>query len=146
MPYTYNLKKFWEAWGQANSLYNSWAASQNVNCYQLFVLYALDGQEAITQKMIADYTGLTKQTVNTVIRSLKNNGYVILTPSEGDRREKQIKLTEKGLAYSKELLTPLYALENKVFNIMGSDRASQMTDAIMLFNTIFEKEMDKNIK
>ena len=39
-------QKLWEVWGQANGLYSSWAASKNINYYLLFVLYALNGQEA----------------------------------------------------------------------------------------------------
>ena len=134
-------QKLWELWGQANGLYSSWATSRNINYYLLFVLYALEGQKVITQKKICIYTGLTKQTVNTVIRSLKENGYVELVPSCEDRREKQITLTEKGIAYSDELLTPLRELEHRVLQIMGSDKVQQMVDNITLFNTMLEKEM-----
>ena len=59
------------------------------------------------------------------------------------RREKQVGLTEKGLAYSQELLAPLHALEERVFELMGEDRVRQMVDAVTLFNTIFEKEMKR---
>ena len=100
-------KKLWEIWGQANALYSLWSASKDVNYYLLFVLYTLDDQKSITQKKICTCTGLTKQTVNNVIRLLKKDGYVMLSPGINDRREKQVSLTEKGIAYSQELLTPL---------------------------------------
>lgn len=139
-------KKLWGAWGQANGLYSSWAASKNINYYLLFVLYALDGQEAMTQKKICIYTGLTKQTVNSVIKSLKDKGYIELFPGSEDRREKQISLTEKGTAYSNELLAPLQKMEQCVLQIMGSDRVQQMIDNIALYNTVLEKEMKKKWK
>lgn len=138
-------EKFWEVWGQTNGLYNSWAASKNTNYYLLFVLYALEGQKEMTQKKICIYTGLTKQTVNSVIRSLKEEGYIELTPGRKDRREKQITLTDKGIAYSRGLLTPLRELERRVYQIMGSSRVQQMVDNIALFNTVFEKEMEKEM-
>ena len=138
-------QKFWEVWGQANGLYSTWAASKNINYYLLFVLYALEGQKAMTQKKICTCTGLTKQTVNSVIRSLKENGYIKLSPGLGDRREKQIALTEKGVAYSDELLTPLRRLEHRALQIMGGERAQQMIDNITLFNTVFEEEMGKEV-
>lgn len=137
-------KKFWEAWGQANALYTRWADMHGVNYYLLFVLYALDGQQAMTQKKVCDCTGLTKQTVNSVIRSLKGEGYVLLSPGAEDRREKQVSLTEKGAAYSHELLAPLHKLEHTVLGIMGNSRVQQMVNTITLFNTVFEKEMEKN--
>ena len=138
-------QKLWEVWGQANGLYSSWAASKNINYYLLFVLYALDGQEAMTQKKICICTGLTKQTVNSVIRSLKEDGYVELAPGIEDRREKQVTLTDKGIAYSNELITPLREQEHRVLQIMGSDRVQQMVDNIALFNTLLEKEMEKDM-
>ena len=120
-----------------------WAASKNINYYLLFVLYALDGQEAMTQKKICICTGLTKQTVNSVIRSLKEDGYIQLSPGSGDRREKQIALTEKGQAYSRERLAPLQELEQRVIRSMGSDRVRQMVEDITVFSTMLEKEMEK---
>ncbi len=138
-------QKLWGVWGQANGLYSTWAASKNINYYLLFVLYALEGQKEMTQKKICICTGLTKQTVNSVIRSLKEQGYVELSSGNGDRREKQILLTERGIVYSNELLTPLRKLEHRVLQIMGSDRVRQMIDNITLFNTVLEKEMSKDV-
>lgn len=138
-------QKLWGVWGQANGLYSSWAASKGINYYLLFVLYALEGQKAMTQKKICTCTGLTKQTVNSVIRSLKEEGYVELVPGSQDRREKQITLTEKGIAYSNELIMPLQELEQRVLRTMGSDRVRQMVDNITLYNTELEKEMEKNV-
>ena len=138
-------QKLWGVWGQANGLYSSWAASKGINYYLLFVLYALEGQKAMTQKKICMCTGLTKQTVNSVIRSLKEEGYVELIPGSQDRREKQVTLTEKGIAYSNELIMPLQELEQRVFRTMGSDRVRQMVDNITLYNTELEKEMERNV-
>lgn len=138
-------QKFWGVWGQANGLYSAYAASKNINYYLLFVLYGLEGQKAMTQKKICICTGLAKQTVNSVIRSLKKDGYVELAPGMEDRREKQIILTEKGAAYCRELITPLRELEHRVLRIMGSERVQQMIDNIALFNTLFEKEMGREV-
>ena len=140
-----DMQKFWGIWGQANGLYSSWAASKNINYYLLLVLYTLEGQKAMTQKKICICTGLTKQTVNSVIRSLKEDGYVDLAPGIEDRREKQVTLTDKGIAYSNELVTPLRELEHRVFQVMGSDRVQQMADNIALFNTLLEKGMGKDM-
>lgn len=139
-------KKFWEAWGQSNALYEVWAAWKNVNSKLLFVLYELDHGDYITQKMIADYTGIPKQTVNTVIRGLIADECVTLTAGKNDRREKLVVLTEKGKEYAKEVLEPLYALEERVFAVMGEERVQQMIDTIFLFNTVFEKEMKRGMK
>lgn len=135
-------RKFWEVWGRSDALYNRWAAAHGVNNYRLFVLYVLDNHPGATQKAISDHAGLPKQTVNTVIRALRTEGYVTLSLASGDRREKNAALTTAGQAYARELLEPLYALEDAVFARMGDARVQEMMDAIALFNMIFEKETE----
>ncbi len=36
----------------------------------------------------------------------------------------------------------LYELAERVFGMMGHERMKQLLDAVALFNTVFEKEMD----
>lgn len=141
-----DAKKIWEAWGRGNVLYATWASERNINSYHLFVLYAIDEHEMITQKMIAESTGLSKQTVNTVIRALKKDGYVELIDGSTDRREKMVSLTSKGAEYSSQLLEPLHEVENRVFELIGEDRIKDMMNLIQLFNTVFEKEMEHTQK
>ena len=44
-----------------------------------------------TQKMIAAYTGLSKQTVNTVIRALKESGYTAAKQTSSFPHKKEIR-------------------------------------------------------
>ena len=129
-------RKFWEVWGRSDALYNRWAAAHGVNNY------VLDNHPGATQKAIADHAGLPKQTVNTVVRALRDEGYVTLSPASGDRREKNASLTPAGQTYARALLEPLYALEDAVFARMGDTRVQEMMDAIALFNMLFEKETE----
>ena len=137
-----NSNYIWEAWGRTNALYTAWCAAAGQNQYRLFVLYALHAHEPVTQKKIADRTGLSKQTVSTVMRALKEEGLVALRACESDRREKDVCLTQKGRLYAEEILVPLHELERRVFDVMGAERVKQMTDAIALFNLVLEKEME----
>lgn len=136
-----NNKEFWESWGQTNALYNTWTMSHNINYYVLFVLYVLDTHSSMSQKKICEYTGITKQTVNSVIRKLKQKNYVILSNDVEDKRARKVVLTEEGSKYAQKILTPLYNFENNIFNIMGEEKVKQMIESITLFNTIFEKQL-----
>lgn len=134
--------KLWEVCGQTNALYTQWCARQGVNVYRQLVLYALAAHAPTTQKKIADDTGLSKQTVATVMRALKAEGLVVLSAGDKDRREKTVQLTETGAVYAGCTLGPLYALEDRVFDLIGEERIKQMMDMVSLFNTVFEKEME----
>jgi len=134
--------RMWEVWGRTNALYTAWCASHGVNVYRQLVLYAINAHAPITQREIADCTGLSRQTVSTVMRALKDEGYVSLCEGETDRREKSVRFTPEGQAYVDEILAPLYAIEARVFEMMGAERMKQLSDSIDLFNLIFEKEME----
>lgn len=137
-----NHRKLWEVWGQTNALYTQWSVRQGMNPYRQLVLYALDSREPITQARIAEESGLSRQTVSTVIRALKVEGLVTLTAAEGDRREKYVRLTEEGLRQAAETLGPLYQLEERVFALLGEERIREMLNAVSLFNTVFAREME----
>lgn len=135
-------KKMWEAWGRTDSLYTAWCTAAGQNQYRVFVLYAIDAHEPVTQKTIAETAGLSLQTVSSVMRALRAEGLVTLDAGGTDRREKYVRLTPEGRRYADALLTPLHQLEQRVFDILGAERMQQLTDAITLFNLVFEKEME----
>ena len=137
-----DTRKLWEVWGQTNALYTQWCAAQNMNYYRQLVLYALEAHAPTTQKRIADDTGLSKQTVATVMRTLKAEGLVDLSEGSSDRREKTVRLTEAGAKCARSALGSLHALEDRVLEILGEKRIKQMLDSVSLFNTVFEKEME----
>lgn len=82
--------------GQTNALYTQWCSEHNGNYYRYLILYVLDGNESITQKQISDSTGLSRQTVSSVVRSLKAEGIITLHSATKDRREKYIRMTDEG--------------------------------------------------
>ena len=135
-------RRLWELWGQTNALYTQWCSGRNVNYYRQLVLYALDSHEPVTQRQISDHTGLSRQTVATVMRALKAEGVVALSSANKDRREKYVRLTGEGKRYADKTLHGLYELERRVFEMMGEERVKQMLDAVSLFNTVFEKELE----
>lgn len=62
----------------------------------MWILYALNDGKNHTQREICIDGGLPKSTVNTVVSEMKQNGYVVLEPIKGKRREMAVLLTEKG--------------------------------------------------
>ena len=93
-------------------------------------------------RSLASDLGINLHTVNKAYAVLRDEGYVMLSPASGDRREKNASLTPAGQTYARALLEPLYALEDAVFARMGDARVQEMMDAIALFNMLFEKETE----
>ena len=97
----------------------------------------------MTQKKLSHHYGWPKQTTNSVIRSLRQKEYVALLPEQTDRREKKVILTEKGQAYAQEILTPLFRLEDRVYENIQKERLEEMVRTLKLFITLFEKELEE---
>ena len=93
-----------------DGLYYMSAKRRGINENALCVLYALDDGKPHSEKQICEEWLIPKTTVNTIIREWQKEGIIVLIP-ENRRREKNICLTDKGRAWAKELLDPVYQAE-----------------------------------
>lgn len=134
---------YYSSWAQGNSLYMKWAAVHEIGYPELMVLYALHMKGSVTQMKICDSYGFPKQTVNSVIRSFKAQGYIALTVNPSDKREKLVTLTDGGKAHSEKALGPLLEVEERVCKRIGERKLCQMIETMELFNLLFRKEMER---
>ena len=117
-----NAKTFFYEFGREfykiDAYYAQFAKKSGVPPRLLWVLYALNDGEVHTQKEICDTWILPRTTVNTVVKELKEQGYVILTPIKGKKREMNVVLTDAGKVYANEKLKRLYEIEERVFQTL----------------------------
>ena len=129
------------AWAKSTALYAKAASVLGIGYPEMMVLYALDTMGKVTQKQIAENFGMQKQTVHTVVSALQKKGCLLLEPGEGDKREKQIVLTESGHEYTNRIIAPLRKAEDKIYRMIGNDRLQTMCETLDLFNLLFEREL-----
>jgi len=101
-------------------LYAVWAKRYDLNYNELMVLYTLDDYKTCTQKQICDFWAIPKQTVHGILTVFEKNGYISSEINAGNKRERLISFTEKGLAFAQTILQPLYAIEEAAMQKMGS--------------------------
>ena len=133
--------QFNSAWAKSTALYTKAASVLGIGYPEMMVLYALDTMGKLTQKQIAENFGMQKQTVHTVVSALQKKGYLLLEPGEGDKREKQIVLTESGQEYVQRMIAPLRRVEEKIYRTIGNERLQAMCETLDLFNLLFEREL-----
>ena len=129
-----------------NGLYRRWAQKRKLNNYMAGLFYALLDRERITQKEFCDDFEIPKQTISNIIAPLKQDGMITLIPSEKDRREKWIILTEKGKAHAEKILAPLYEIEASVIKKFGEAEMEQIVSLILDFSELLEWEMSRREK
>ena len=135
-------RDFYSIWSRVNLLYSRWAEQIGVSYGVLVVLYGLDVHGSMTQKNICDFYGLPKQTVNTVVKELQRQGYVRLEAGK-DQKEKRIFFTDSGLAYAQERLGPLFELEDRALDAIGSQAAQAVVTGQLAFTAAFEREVHR---
>lgn len=141
-----DAKKFFYEFGREfykiDAYYAAFAKKSGVQPRLLWVLYALNDGEAHTQKEICDTWILPRTTVNTVVKELESQKYVVLSRIKGKKREMNVMLTEEGKAYANEKLARLYDIENRVFDCL-SETDKQVIDHMKNLVQSLERERKK---
>lgn len=98
-----------------DKLYYEWSKQSGMPetaFYIMMTVWEKDGN--CTQADISDYWSYSRQTVNSAIKLLEEDGYVVLVQQETGRK-KIILLTEKGRQYAANYIAPLIRLDEDVW-------------------------------
>ena len=78
---------------------------------ELWILYLLRLEGGCTQRELRERMLQARQSVNTALKAMEQRGEISMTPAEGDRRSRTIRLTERGEGLSAEAAEPVLAAE-----------------------------------
>ena len=128
-------------WRETSVLYEDWAKKRGISYFELLtILSVTEAQTPCTQKDICDQWILPKQTVNSVLANLVKRGWVRLSPSPKDRRNKEILLTGEGKIAAAKIAGDLQEKENAVWLKPGKKRADEMLENTAIYNQFFKEE------
>ena len=128
-------------WRETSVLYEDWAKKRGISYFELLtILSVTEAQTPCTQKGICDQWILPKQTVNSVLANLVKRGWVRLSPSPKDRRNKEILLTGEGKIAAAKIAGDLQEKENAVWLKLGKKRADEMLENTAIYNQFFKEE------
>lgn len=115
-----------------DNAYDRFAKGSKVKQSTMWVLYALADGKTHTQRSLCEEWQFPRSTLNTIISECRQAGYVDLSKIEGERREMEIRLTEKGREFSDKVLAPVYEAEKKLYSSYYGGEGAQ-----------FVKELEK---
>ena len=102
-----------EASKKLRASFSSFVSEHGINALEASVLGAIVREGCSSSGDVQAATCLAKATLSDTLKSLTEKGYIEYRPSELDRREKEIAVTEKGLeagAYLKTVAQEFDAL------------------------------------
>ena len=120
--------------------YELYARRHGLTVKELFVLdiiwFAPDG---CLQSDICERLSATKQTVSAIVKKFLKKGYVSLTESETDRRNKIVRFTKAGTEYTQKIIPPA---ANAEIDAMAELPAADIAELVRL-TTLFSNMMAK---
>ncbi len=120
--------------------YEMFARKHHLTAKELFVLDLIwFSPEGCMQSEICERLSATKQTINAIIKKFLKLGYISLSESETDRRNKMIRFTDAGTAYVNQIIPPA---ANAEVDAMGELNAKEIAELIRL-TTLFSDSMQK---
>lgn len=124
--------------------YELHARKHSLTAKELFVLdiiwFAPDG---CMQSEICDRLSATKQTVSMIIKKFWKLGYLSLTESTTDRRNKIIRFTEAGKEYAKKIIPPAAKAEIDAMTKMSGEDIKELIRLTEIFSEHMKNNFDK---
>lgn len=99
----------------------------------LSIIY--ENPQGCTQKLICEQTRFNKQSVNMIIKSFWEQGYVELEEMKKDRRNKRVLLSKKGKAFADNVIGLLWKVESDALKKITSEQR----EALIVFLDVYEQ-------
>ena len=124
--------------------YESYARKRNLTAKELFVLDLIwFAENGCLQSEICERLSATKQTVSAIVKKFLKKGYVTLTESETDRRNKIIRLTKAGEEYAKKIIKPAADAEIEAMGELPDEDIAELERLTDMFSRCMKKKFDE---
>lgn len=109
-----------------------------------FIIMAVREKNAgCTQTDICERWTMSRQTVNSALKKLEKDGFLILTPAETGKR-KIIELTRKGIKYSEIYIDPVFEFEKAAWISLSKEKQKVFLDIAKEYHMAFKNAMERS--
>lgn len=125
-----------------DGIYTMGANRIGIKYNTLALLYALDDGQPHSQKEICENWLIPKTTINTIVTECVRAGYVVLE-TVSHRKEKNIRLTEKGREFAAPILHQFYEVERRAMEKTLAGFSLEFVQAVNQFTYYLKEEAEK---
>ncbi|MCI8611869.1 MAG: winged helix DNA-binding protein [Clostridiales bacterium] len=127
-----------------DSIYRALYKRLGLSACTFWILYTLrEEQNSITQTEICEILHEPKQTVNSALKSLEAEGYIILSYGQ-DRRSKCVMLTEKGICLARKTVDAVMLAEQSALLALSEQERAMFLSLFRKYTEIL-KDKTKEI-
>lgn len=111
-----NLKKYNALSWEYNELYHGIGREYGLSDCAVWILYVLrESKNAYTQRQICERLHQPKQSINTALKKMEENGLLALRYAANNKKNKEIVLTPEGLILAEKTADKIISAEQKSF-------------------------------
>lgn len=123
-------------------LYRIWTKKHQLNYNALVILYTLNDYKKCTQKQICEWWALPNQTVHGILLDFEKKGYITITASTKNKRERLIAFTENGEIFASSILNRLYQMEENAMHKLGEEKRKQLIESNTKYYELLKEEIE----
>ncbi len=99
---------------ELDDIYHDYALRHNLSDAALWIFYVLyDSNDGVTQSEICDSWFFSRQTINTALKGLEQQGVIDLVLAPGSRKSKKVFFTASGRNMAEKVVVPMKQAEAK---------------------------------
>lgn len=145
--YKTTAARFIEKWQSMERVYEAYAKSRGLTYMSFTVLGIIyDNPDCCTQKLICEQSLYTKQSVNAMVKSFWEQGYVVLKEERNDRRNKQVLFTKNGKRYADDIIGRFSLIEKQAMGKLSDEQWEQLIETAETFERHFVAGISELIK
>lgn len=142
MRYKDRIAKLNKLYKRNNELCRNMAVAVNLSETTLWILYFLRYDGVHTQRDLCNVSFQPRQTVNSAIKKLESEGYITLSFSNTNRKNKIVTLTEKGEELARQTADQILEAEERTFSAMTEAEIDQLLTLYNKYLTTLETEIE----
>ncbi len=124
--------------------YELYARKHGLTAKELFVLDIIWFEpDGCLQSDICERLSATKQTVSAIIKKFLKQGYVSLTESEADRRNKIVRFTKAGIAYTQKIIPPAAHAEIDAMSGLSGEDIAELVRLTARFSHCMKEKFEQ---
>lgn len=137
-------REFDKLYRKSDQLYHNLARGCGLSDSAYWLLYAIyaRGNEASLRDLCEAYC-LSKQTLNSTLRTLESKGYVETSFCEGSRKAKRVAFTPAGRAFVAAKIVPASQAERRAFEALAPEEQDEMMRLIDKYVGAVEEEIKR---
>lgn len=130
--------RFTEKCQSMERMYEEYAKSKGLTYMSMMILEIIYRHpDCCTQKLICEESKYSKQSVNAIIKTFWEQGYVDLKEERTDRRNKRILFTDAGRKYADGIIGRYLAVESEAMSHLTDKQWAQLIGMIDTFEHHF---------